>query len=357
MDSNWQSLSHSESTGHGPPSRGQQAGSDFVPHGHQPQPQQQQQHQQQRQHHPADPAHSVSSLSQPDAHQQQIPILQQHSAYDTAPPTGNFSHQQFHATASPSAVNNNPTPHHNFPPAQNSVAAGQSPGTLSPGTLPPHDGNGDVAMQDAHAAQDGHAGRQYPSRLRQPPPGRALTIHSQEPSSAATRYSPQGALSPTSPYVPKQASASQYGPETPQLTRQLDYASQSPYLATARHQSQQAMPLSPYNLSQPPEIYSPVMDNTPHSADQKSPRRPVPQSLASGLPAKPTVPGFRKVRCMDDLRPKVNAQPPFRRANPEGGFISVCGPFLAFQLKSTACLILPQLLIWHFRVRPGSRTV
>ncbi len=34
-------------------------------------------------------------------------------------------------------------------------------------------------------------------------------------------------------------------------------------------------------------------------------------------------PEFKKLRSMGDLRPTVNTQPPFRRANPEGGFISV----------------------------------
>lgn len=35
------------------------------------------------------------------------------------------------------------------------------------------------------------------------------------------------------------------------------------------------------------------------------------------------VPKFEKVTNTADLRPKINQQPPFRRANPEGGFISV----------------------------------
>lgn len=56
--------------------------------------------------------------------------------------------------------------------------------------------------------------------------------------------------------------------------------------------------------------------------DPKSPRRPVPQS-AQGPPGRGPVPEFTKIRSTSDLQPKVNAQPAFRRANPEGGFISV----------------------------------
>ena len=35
------------------------------------------------------------------------------------------------------------------------------------------------------------------------------------------------------------------------------------------------------------------------------------------------VPQFRRCNNVDDLEPRINSQPPFRRANPEGGFISV----------------------------------
>ena len=35
------------------------------------------------------------------------------------------------------------------------------------------------------------------------------------------------------------------------------------------------------------------------------------------------VPRFTKLDSVQDLQPRVNPQPAFRRANPEGGFISV----------------------------------
>ena len=56
--------------------------------------------------------------------------------------------------------------------------------------------------------------------------------------------------------------------------------------------------------------------------DPTSPRRVAPMS-AGPVVNKGPVPEFRPIRTAQDLRPRVNAQPPFRRANPEGGFISV----------------------------------
>jgi len=53
--------------------------------------------------------------------------------------------------------------------------------------------------------------------------------------------------------------------------------------------------------------------------DSKSPKRAPPQSTT---PDRGPVPEFRRIRAPTDLKPKVNSQPPFRRANPEGGFIS-----------------------------------
>lgn len=38
------------------------------------------------------------------------------------------------------------------------------------------------------------------------------------------------------------------------------------------------------------------------------------------------VPKFTRCTNLAELRPNIRAQPPFRRANPEGGFISVCDP-------------------------------
>lgn len=80
-------------------------------------------------------------------------------------------------------------------------------------------------------------------------------------------------------------------------------------------------PMSPYVSTQDgyPSSAVATMDGAPFANDPKSPRR----FQQPAAPVRGPVPEFKKVRAITDLRPKVNAQPPFRRANPEGGFISV----------------------------------
>lgn len=79
--------------------------------------------------------------------------------------------------------------------------------------------------------------------------------------------------------------------------------------------------MSPYASSPGQDAYgsSIVANLDGHYGEPKPTRRPVPSLTVPRGP----VPEFRKLRTPSDLRPKVNAQPAFRRANPEGGFISV----------------------------------
>ncbi|KAI5460013.1 kinase-like domain-containing protein [Mariannaea sp. PMI_226] len=176
-------------------------------------------------------------------------------------------------------------------------------------------------MHDAH---DAHAGIKYPMRPHHQSHlsgGRPINLHSpQEPSSAAQRYSPMETLSPSSPYAPKQGQVGQLSSPSQRQspTRQPDY-SQSPYF-TGRQQQQQAPQLPPMSAYASQDAYTPTsISNIDGSyGDPKSPRRPVPSSSISRGP----VPEFKKLRSPSELRPKVNSQPPFRRANPEGGFIS-----------------------------------
>ena len=63
--------------------------------------------------------------------------------------------------------------------------------------------------------------------------------------------------------------------------------------------------------------------NAVYSREARSPRtatNPIsPQLLVAG---RGPVPKFEKLSNTAELQPKINTQPPFRRANPEGGFIS-----------------------------------
>ena len=196
--------------------------------------------------------------------------------------------------------------------------------TGSPITSPQvRDGNGDVAMQDAH---DPYASMKYPMRphhQHHASGGRPSNLHSpQEPSAAAQRYSPMEALSPTSPYAPKSAGPAQFSQPPAQRqspTRPSDYPPQSPYFN--RLQGGQLPPMNPYASAHDsyPSSAAMTMDAS-FANDPKSPLRLQPPPT---IPSKGPVPKFKKVTAPTDLRPTVNSQPPFRRANPEGGFISV----------------------------------
>lgn len=208
------------------------------------------------------------------------------------------------------------------------LAAQQQNSAVSPISTPQlRDGNGDVPMQDAES----YAGVKYPMRPHHQQHlsgGRSMALHSpQEPSAAAQRYSPMEVISPTSPYAPKSAGGSQFSQPPAQRqspSRSSDYPPHSPYYGS-RQQVSQLSPINPHAPGQ--ESYSPSsaavtpMDSN-FAMDPKSPRRLTQQAVP--IMTRGPVPEARKIRGPADLRPKVNAQPPFRRANPEGGFISVC---------------------------------
>ncbi|KAI5867947.1 kinase-like protein [Durotheca rogersii] len=203
----------------------------------------------------------------------------------------------------------------------------QPPAATSPITTPQlRDGNGDVPMQDVH---DPYGGIKYPMRPHHQShlaSGRPANLHSpSEPSAAAQRYSPMEVLSPTSPYAPKAAPSQAAQFSAPHAQRQSptrpDYPPQSSSYYT-RPSNSQLPPLTPYASSQegyPTSAITPVDGAYP--SDPKSPRRPLQPALNISTEKRP-VPQFKNVGAVADLRPKVNSQPPFRRANPEGGFIS-----------------------------------
>lgn len=195
--------------------------------------------------------------------------------------------------------------------AQNSATSPMSTPQL-------RDGNGDVPMADAH---DAYGAMKYPMRPHHQSHisgGRPATmnLHS-EPSAAAQRYSPMEVLSPTSPYPPKSAGG-QFSPHNAQRqspTRSATDYPPSPYF-TSRQNSQLSSIAQYGNSGQDTVPTSAVASLDGAVNDPKSPRR-------TYQPEKRPVPEFKKVRAPTDLRPKVNTQPAFRRADPEGGFISV----------------------------------
>jgi dual specificity protein kinase YAK1 len=180
--------------------------------------------------------------------------------------------------------------------------------------------------------------------------------------------------SPTSPYLPapqqqqqqqqqQQAGGNQYSSYTPQQSARQSPSRQNPYASptssqryyasppsSARAHSSQLPPLQPtmspqgyfpqsatqqLNAVFGREAGSPGNQNHPH-------HQPPPAPGSRGI-----VPQMTKVHNVLDLKPQINAQPPFRRANPEGGFISplqaltthlpatyrICNP--AFQYESS----------------------
>jgi dual specificity protein kinase YAK1 len=201
--------------------------------------------------------------------------------------------------------------------------------TASPTATPQmRDGNGDVAMQDAG---DPYSGMKYPMRPHHQQHlsgSRTASHHStHEPSAAAQRYSPMETLSPSLPYAPQQGQYSSQG-NRQSPTRAGHFSSPTSYY-TSRQQAQQLPPITPYasnNESYPSSATAQL--NAVFGNDPKSPRRPVSQSV--GPPGRGPVPEFTKIRAMTDLQPKVNSQPAFRRANPEGGFISVSDIFFIY---------------------------
>ncbi|KAM0714381.1 hypothetical protein Q7P37_010168 [Cladosporium fusiforme] len=225
-----------------------------------------------------------------------------------------------------------------------------------------HDMDGDMPMEDAdpYNKQKYSRSAANPNRNSQYLPAHAADDAT---SRAAARYSPMN-TSPTSPYLPapqQQAAGTQYSSYTPQQSARQSPNRQNPYASptssqryyasppsSARAHSSQLPPLQPtlsptgyfpqsatqqLNAVFGREAGSPGNQNQPH-------HQPPPGSRGS-------VPQMSKVRNVAELEPRINMQPPFRRANPEGGFISplqaltthlpatyrICNP--AFQYESS----------------------
>ncbi len=99
--------------------------------------------------------------------------------------------------------------------------------------------------------------------------------------------------------------------------------------ASSRQQSLHLPPIQPSESS--PEQYYPssatAQLNAVFGREARSPRHLRPPQSAGGLDTlRGPVPRFKKLETLQDLKPKINPQPAFRRADPEGGFISVSLP-------------------------------
>ena len=205
--------------------------------------------------------------------------------------------------------------------------------------------DGDVAMEDA----DPYNRLKYPTRPHHAhrPSNQYLT----EESAAARRYSPMNAFSPTSPYTtsPQQSTHSSYSAYTPQSlsarqspTRSNPYTSPTQqynpenfkYHTSSNHNSTNHIPAAaprtqPLQLTPiqsgnrtPDQAYpssATAQLNAVFGREIKSPRPSYPRHNGRRGPA----PRLRTLKNIQDAEPRVRTQPAFRRANPEGGFISV----------------------------------
>ncbi|KAL6703324.1 dual specificity protein kinase yak1 [Coniothyrium glycines] len=264
-------------------------------------------------------AHSMASPQQQQQQQQQ-----QHVQRDASVPAPLKQDSYASSTASS---------------RQNSIPL-QSPGAPSNRGPDFNDGDGDVAMEDADPykpkysmSRPGHQQRQSQQFLQQ------------EESAAARRYSPMN-LSPTSPYPGNtQQGGQNYTSFSPQAQAQAQTQTQTqnnrqsptrnnPYISSPNSSyysppasRPHAPQLPPLQSNMSPESFYPqsatAQLNAVYNREARSPRTsinpnpPQPPQIGRG-----PVPKFEKCANTADLRPRINTQPPFRRANPEGGFIS-----------------------------------
>jgi dual specificity protein kinase YAK1 len=185
-----------------------------------------------------------------------------------------------------------------------------------------HSGEYDVPMEDADP---------YNRSKYLPRPAHQHRLSAQygpEASTAAQRYSPMNAVPPTS-YTsspktnmhlqfppPSSGSASRQSP-----TRQGGYGGDmygEPPTPT-RYQNSYLHNLQNSDLS--PEAFYPA-SQLPTPAPTNGRPATLSRSQSQRAPGLGPVPKFRRVNSVQEVTHKVSAQPAYRRANPEGGFIS-----------------------------------
>jgi dual specificity protein kinase YAK1 len=213
-----------------------------------------------------------------------------------------------------------------------------------------YNGETDVPMEDA----DPYNRSKYPSRpVHQR--GSSTQYLTHQGSSAAQRYSPMDMLSPSG-YGSSPKSQSQNSTYQNHSSASRQSPTRQNYFPSASQQYQESPSKSilsvillwiyqqyiadvelsfkasaRYPNPYLPPIQSPNMDVDPYhsrsagvlqSATDPREIRP-PREARQQVPGLGPVPRFQKVQSVQELQPRINVQPPFRRANPEGGFISV----------------------------------
>ncbi|KAJ5920574.1 hypothetical protein N7516_011432 [Penicillium verrucosum] len=168
----------------------------------------------------------------------------------------------------------------------------------------------DTTMEDA----DPYNRAKYPSR---PNHNRASSqfLNQAEESSAARRYSPGHVLSPPMSY-----------PTSPGKSQGSYGFPSAPQSASRRSPAKPEYASPPQGYQSPPSNRAPRLPPfNPATSAQTRSRSPRSGSLPSQAPLVPgrgPVPKFQKIQSVQELKPRTNIQPAYRRANPEGGFIS-----------------------------------
>ncbi|KAI9372749.1 kinase-like domain-containing protein [Aspergillus egyptiacus] len=250
---------------------------------------------------------------------QQLPSKYGGQPQPSQPPVG-YTYEPFQTpgvAAKPSSI------------ATNSKSASMASSTTATPRTGSYVPDADTTMEDA----DPYNRAKYPSRSNHQ--GRPSSQYfPSETSSAARRYSPMNVLSPTLPYnsSPGKSSNSYAFPPA------QNQPGQSP-TRTANYSSPPQPYQSPPSGSRPPRLpplqstdMSPNQYFAPSSGPQLSSpfaqggRSPRSGSISAGgqqlLPGRGPVPKFQKLKSVQEFQPRINAQPAYRRANPEGGFIS-----------------------------------
>lgn len=179
-------------------------------------------------------------------------------------------------------------------------------------------GEADVQMEDA----DPFNRSKYPSR----PTHHRISSQYMQESSAAQRYSPMKAsatVSHISSPKAQQQSSFNYNVHTP-TSRQSpsrNYSSDRyPEPPTPSRFNSTYLPSLQRSEMSPESYFTGSAANpTLSPGDTRSPGSTQSQT---GAPVLGPVPRFRKVQSMQDVSHRVHTQPLYRRANPEGGFLS-----------------------------------